>query len=129
VKRKKRNLFVDDEVEVDDASDEVCGHAGRCGWEAGARAVPGDASNLTSPDPVQDGEEEGDDGIVDDEAEVEAAAQEQAGRLHARVEAERAAGNKMTDEQLEAYVRERWVSQPLDGCMPRASVRAETGLA
>ena len=25
VKRKKRNLFVDDEVEVDDASDEVCG--------------------------------------------------------------------------------------------------------
>jgi hypothetical protein len=84
---------------------------------------------LTTLYPVQDGEEEGDDGIVDDEAEVEAAAQEQAGRLHARVEAERAAGNKMTDEQLEAYVRERCVSQPLDGRMPRASVRAETGLA
>ena len=31
VKRKKRNLFVDDEVEVDDASDEVCGVRQR-GW-------------------------------------------------------------------------------------------------
>ena len=93
------------------------------------RALCPATPHLTTLYPLQDGEEEGDDGIVDDEAEVEAAAQEQAGRLHARVEAERAAGNKMTDEQLEAYVRERWVSQPLDGCMPRASVRAETGLA
>ena len=78
--------------------------------------------------PVQEGDDEGDDGLVDDEAEVEAAAQEQAGRLHARVEAERAAGNTMTDEQLEAYVRERRVWRVLAFWVPRASVRAETGL-
>ena len=34
MKRKKRNLFVDDEVEVDDASDEVCGWRQRRGWWA-----------------------------------------------------------------------------------------------
>ena len=95
-----------------------------CAWRARSAT-----SHLTPPPvSVQDGEEEGDDGLVDDEAEVEAAAQEQAGRLHARVEAERAAGNKMTDEQLEAYVRERCECRTLATCVPRAFVRAETGL-
>lgn len=55
-------------------------------------------------------DDEGEDlGIVDDAEEVEAAQAEQAGRLHARMEQERAQGNTMTDEQLEAYVRERCV--------------------
>ena len=123
--KRKRNRFVDDEVEVDDASDEVCLWRRRwCGWSAWRRQTEL-AHTLASN--TQDGEDEGDDGIVDDEAEVEAAAQEQAGRLHARVEAERAAGNKMTDEQLEAYVRERCEAFAGLHATRHAFVRAETG--
>ena len=124
--KRKRNRFVDDEVEVDDASDEVCLWRRRwCGWSAWQRET--ELAHTPFASNAQDGEDEGDDGIVDDEAEVEAAAQEQAGRLHARVEAERAAGNKMTDEQLEAYVRERCEAFTGLHATRHAFVRAETG--
>lgn len=45
-----------------------------------------------------------------DEAEVEALRAENESRMHARMNEERAAGNQMTDEELEAFVKERCVA-------------------
>lgn len=56
----------------------------------------------------QDGEYEDDGDLVDD-AEIEQLKAEQDTRLHARMAQERDAGNQMTDDQLEAFVKERRV--------------------
>ena len=59
---------------------------------------------------AQDDEEGDDDAEGIDDGDLEAARAEVDNRLHARMEQERQAGNNLTDEQLEAYVKERCVA-------------------
>ena len=61
---------------------------------------------------AQDDEEGDDDAEGIDDADLGAARAEVENRLHARMEQERQAGNNLTDEQLEAYIKERCVALP-----------------
>ena len=93
------------------------------GWPDGGRAA-----SLTPPAAAQEGEYE-DDGEVIDDAEVEAVRAENESRMHARMEQERAGGNQMTDEQLEAFVKERCAPSAAAPAPVPAANRPVTGCA
>ena len=61
---------------------------------------------------AQDDDEGDDDAEGIDDADLGAARAEVENRMHARMLQERQAGNNLTDEQLEAYIKERCAIRP-----------------